>query len=291
MAVPVAHPESRYFRLFENSKRLFWDPSRIDLTRDAADWAAIRRDHAAARYPEQLYRLIALFYQGEASVTRTLSPYLMAASRLGLGTDLELYLTSQIYEEAKHFDFFSRYFREVLGEDGAATLASLTPEPQQLLVDGLEALAERLRREDDLERLSQTLVEAVTCYMGVVEALVARTGYLAAHDALAARGWMPGLQEGFRLIRRDEGRHVAFGIHFLADRLRARPADRVIVEAVVERELPNVIGIVQSFSAYADPIVDLAKLTRFALDASAQFLAGIDTGAGAERLLSELEGG
>jgi hypothetical protein len=52
-----------------------------------------------------------------------------------------------------------------------------------------------------------------------------------------------------------------------------------------------VIGIVQSFSAYPDPIVDLAKLTQFALDASAQFLNGIDSGAEAESLLTELQGG
>lgn len=291
MPAPVAHPDSRYFRLFENSKRLFWDPSRIDLSREAADWARIRRDHAHQQFPEQLYRLIALFYQGEASVTRTLAPYLLAASRLELGTDLELYLTSQIYEEAKHFDFFSRYFREVLGEDGAATLAALTPEPQRLLVDGLDALGERLRREDDPERLAATLVEAVAYYMGVVEAMVARTGYVAAHDALASRGWLPGLQEGFRLIRRDEGRHVAFGVHFLADRLRARPADRAIVERVFERELPTVVGIVQSFAAYPEPIVDLDKLTRFALDASRQFLAGIEPEGASDDLLTELEGG
>jgi hypothetical protein len=52
-----------------------------------------------------------------------------------------------------------------------------------------------------------------------------------------------------------------------------------------------VIAIVRSFSAYADPIVDLTKLARFGFDASAQVLSGMDSGAGAECLLAEMKGG
>lgn len=280
-----------YYRLYQNSKRLFWDPAAIDLTSDPDSWAAIRRDHGAERYDEQILRLCSLFYQGEESVTRTLSPFLSAVARLGLGLDKEMFLASQLYEEAKHFEFFSRYFAEVLQVDGAETARHMESAPQAVLVDDLEDVSARLRREDDPARLEQLLVEGVTHYMGVVEALLARTGYMGANDALAARGWLPGLQEGFRLIRRDEGRHVAFGIRCIGELVRRNPGHAAIVHATFERHLPNVLATVAGFD-YEHSLVDLARLTQFAVDAYGQFLsaAGLanDGGAGADALAQEI---
>ncbi len=260
-----------YLELYHKAKRLHWDPADIDLSRDRADWDRLRRDYATEQYEEQIRRLCSLFYQGEASVTRTLAPYLVAVSRLGLGMAQEMFLASQLYEEAKHFEFFSRYFFEVLGEDGTDTARHLTGSPQTLLIDGLDRMADRLTRETDPDTLRLAFVEAVTYYMGVVEAMVARTGYLGVTDALASRGWMPGLCEGFRLIRRDEGRHVAYGIHCTRDLVAQYPEYRAVVERTFETSLPDVIGIVQSF-AYPHPIVDVGKLTQFALAASVRFL-------------------
>ncbi len=276
MYLSRAQANSKYSTLFAASKRLFWDPADVDLSNDRDGWAAIRRDHLEDRYDEQIYRLLSLFYQGEASVTRTLAPYLVAMSRLGLGADKEMFLASQLYEEAKHFDFFSRYFREVLDEDGAATVAQLGSVPQQLLVTGLDGLADRLTAAVAGPSLEVTLVEAVAYYMGVVEAMVARTGYRGVTEALAARGWLPGLLEGFRLIRRDEGRHVGFGVEFLREAIAARPSHRDTVHRVFEDAAPLVIGVVQSFD-YPRPIVNVERLTRYALDASAQFLRAIES--------------
>jgi hypothetical protein len=49
------------------------------------------------------------------------------------------------------------------------------------------------------------------------------------------------------------------------------PEHRAVVERTFEASLPDVIGIVQSF-AYRRPIVDVGKLTQFALAASVRFL-------------------
>ena len=114
--------QSKYFQLYTNSKRLAWDPAAIDLSRDAADWALMRRDFATEDYARQMHQLCAFFHAGEESVTSTLAPLLGAVARLKLGVDIECYLTSQIYEEAKHFEFFTRYFHEVLGEETASLL-------------------------------------------------------------------------------------------------------------------------------------------------------------------------
>ncbi len=269
---PLFRPsDTPYLDLYHKAKRLHWDPADIDLSRDRADWDRLRRDYATEAYEEQIHRLCSLFYQGEASVTRTLAPYLVAGSRLRIGMAQAMFLASQLYEEAKHFEFFNRYFLEVLGEDGSSTVRHLTTAPQALLIDGLDRLADRLIRETDPDTLRATFVEAVTYYMGVVEAMVARTGYQGVSDALASRGWMPGLCEGFRLIRRDEGRHVAYGILCTRDMVAQFPEYRAIVERTFETNLPAVVGIVQSF-AYPHPIVDVGKLTQFALSASVRFL-------------------
>jgi len=291
MPLTALQSRSKYFQLYTNSKRLAWDPAAVDLTRDAADWAIIRRDFATEDYARQLHQLCAFFLAGEESVTSTLAPLLGAVSRLQLGVDIECYLTSQIYEEAKHFEFFSRYFREVLGEESPALMSSLTAAPQAVLIDDLDATTDRVRAETDPVKLRAALVEAVTHYMGVVEAMLARTGYVGAGDALAARNWLPGLQEGFRLIRRDEGRHVSFGIHFLREMTTAHPELVAVVQNTFERHLPNVLATVQAFD-YPHPIVDLDRLTQYALDAYLQFMSAVGLAeADDSALQEELSGG
>jgi ribonucleoside-diphosphate reductase beta chain len=293
MPLPATEAQSPYFQLFTKAKRLHWDPAAIDLSRDRDDWAMIRRDHAASQYDEQLMRMCSLFYQGEESVTKTLAPLLSAVPRAGLGLDKELHLAAQLYEEAKHFDFFQRYFREVFAIDGEETAQWMTGSPQAVLVDDLDAVTDQLRRLDDPEALRAGFVEAVTHYMGVVEAMLARTGYLGVSDALGARGWLPGLQEGFRLIRRDEGRHVAFGIRVIAELTQARPDYRPLVQQTFEAQLPHVLATVAAFD-YPDPLVDVGRLQEFAVRAYTQFMAAAglaDDAEAMESLREELEEG
>lgn len=277
MPITAQQRTSRYFSLYTNSKRLAWDPAAIDLSADRAQWAVIQRDYVKEQYAEQIHRLCSLFYRGEESVTDTLSPFLGAVTRLGLGVDQEMYLTSQVYEEAKHFEFFARYFAEIFDDDGTSTARQMTPEPQAVLVDDLADVTDRLRRENDPVALRACYAESVTHYMGVVEAMLARTGYVGAHDALHARGWLPGLQEGFRLIRRDEGRHVAYGMYAISELCHETPALREVVQATMDRHLPNVLATVGSF-AFEYPIVDLQKLTDFALTQYQRFMAAAGLG-------------
>lgn len=284
MPLQAQQMTSKYFQLYTNSKRLGWDPMSIDLSRDQADWTMIRRDYEKEQYAEQIHRLCSLFYEGEESVTKTLSPFLSAIARAGLGLDKEMFLTSQLYEEAKHFEFFARYFREVLTDDD--TSRHLAASPKAVLIDDLDDVSDRIRLENDPGRLRELLVEGVVHYMGVVEAMLARTGYRGVNEILELRGWLPGLQEGFRFIRRDEGRHVSFGIHFIEEMVDMNPAYGDIVLNTFERHLPNVLGTVQQFD-FEYPLVDLAALQQYALDAYGQFMAS--AGLGERPMSKELE--
>lgn len=283
MATALDTGRSRYLRLYDRAKRLAWDPAAIDLSRDVADWAMLQRDYPDEQYAEQIHRLCSLFWEGEESVTVTLAPLLTAIPRAGLGVDKEMFLTSQLFEEAKHFEFFERYFREVLGDRD--TSRHLLPEPRAVLLDDLAAVTDRVRREDDPDRLIAVMTEAVTHYMGVVEAMLARTGYRGVGDALAHRGWLPGLQEGFRLIRRDEGRHVAFGALVIQELVTARPELAAVVEGTIERHLPNVMATVRLFD-FPHPIAPVDPLVQYAIEAAQWFLgaAGLGEGPGADPL-------
>ena len=116
MPIQYGHREIPY-ELFRKGKREgAWDPDDYDLAQDREDWAEFS--------DAQQRRFLATtsgFYDGEEDVTRTLAPYMTALEAVDRDdapfdvVQQQLYLAQQVYEEAKHTDFFSRYFEEVFG--------------------------------------------------------------------------------------------------------------------------------------------------------------------------------
>jgi ribonucleoside-diphosphate reductase beta chain len=200
-----------------------WDPQAIDLERDWIDWVCLAPERKLA-----LIRLCAWFLEGEESVASQLAPWLMAMD----GVDRQMFLAAQIFEETKHAEFIRRYFREVFGPCTAPN--DLPKQLKSLLVDELAEMAERLRRSLDGppgERL-RLLVEGVAHWHGVVEGVLAPVGYAAIDRMLDSWQALPGLREGFRRIRADEARHVAFGMDFLREAVeRDRCLGGVVLDA------------------------------------------------------------
>jgi ribonucleoside-diphosphate reductase beta chain len=95
-------------RLFQKAKRLgTWDPQAIDLARDRADWAGfspVEKDY--------VLRTVSLFQAGEEGVTSDLLPLIMVVADEGR-IEEEIFLTSFLWEEAKHVEFFRRWLDEV----------------------------------------------------------------------------------------------------------------------------------------------------------------------------------
>jgi len=132
-------PSSFPLSLYHKAKQLFWDPQAIDLTQDARDWARL-----AARERDILLRLAAQFLGGEQAVTHDLTPLLIALRRQGGRLDDEMFLTTQLFEESKHVEWFDRWFVEVASSvppapDGAAYRA--------LFYEALPAALDRLLRD------------------------------------------------------------------------------------------------------------------------------------------------
>lgn len=234
MAIDYDARETSY-ELFVDAKRQgVWDPDELSYEQDRADVAEFTD---AER--EFFTAFCAGFYDGEENVTRTLTPYLTAIERMeDPGFDpvqAEMYLTTQLFEEAKHTDFFSRYFEEVFGtQDTAALTESDEAEADDgYHTDDLYEVHDELLHaalHDSQDELRHSLAEAVTLYMGLIENQHARVGYVQydqmfeQKDRELGRTVLPGFREGLRKIRTDEGRHILNGQWLMAELAEMDPS-------------------------------------------------------------------
>lgn len=200
------------FRLWERSKELFWDPATIDFTRDARDWAGMTDDQRL-----MIAGSAVGFMVGEEGVTLDILPLLRAICDEGR-LEETMYLSMFAMEEAKHVDFFRRWFDAVgfdprtLRPAGADGYGSNGDAPSGDVFGG--ALTRVMRRLDN-DRSPERFLDASLLYNQLIEAVAAIAGYRRWNEMFRSLGGdkLPGLQEGLRLVQRDERRHIAYGTY------------------------------------------------------------------------------
>jgi ribonucleoside-diphosphate reductase beta chain len=236
MALDYTQPESS-FEWYRKAVDRHWDPQQFDYEQDKIDW----EEKFTEEEQHQFMKLCSLFYEGEESVAKTLAPYPLAVGALeDVEFDTlqeEMYLSTQIYEEAKHTEFFSIYFEEVFGTQNTETSeyhpeeSFWVPELREYLIDDLDQVSHELLQaiDEDQETLRHKLGEAVAHYMGGVEAELARVGYEGLEQMLDRKGALPGFQAAMNKIQEDEGRHIANGRWLLG---QLAEEDPTIVEEV-----------------------------------------------------------
>ncbi|PSQ41256.1 ribonucleoside-diphosphate reductase, partial [Halobacteriales archaeon SW_5_68_122] len=137
---------------------------------------------------EDLMQTLALFGAGEESVTEDLAPLLVALEDI----NDQMFISSQIYEEAKHAQFFDRYWREVVFPVAEARdFERVAPTDQRFFPDGYVELFKRT--ETAMERLladdtPENRVRAYCHYHLVVESVLAQTGYYGITSSMSPRG-------------------------------------------------------------------------------------------------------
>jgi ribonucleoside-diphosphate reductase beta chain len=220
-------------RLFQKAKKLgTWDPWDIDLSRDQADWAAL-----AEHRRDGLISLSTLFQAGEEAVTLDILPLVIWVARQGRLED-EIYLTSFLWEEAKHTEFFRRWLSTVATVD--YDLHEYLSSPyRQIFFEELPTTMSRLLYDDSREALARALVT----YNIIVEGVLAETGYYSYSRARARDQSMPGLAQGIQLIARDESRHIRFGIYMLQLLVSEDPNVWDTIQARMQELLPLAIGV------------------------------------------------
>lgn len=233
-------------RLWLKAKKLgVWDPMDIDFEQDKTDWQAFTDPQR-----EILLHLVAAFLGGEESVTLDLLPLIQTVAREGRMED-EMYLTSFLFEEAKHVESFRRFLDEVALETGDLGRFH-GPAYQAIFGDALPTALHRLEQDSSPE----AQVEASVTYNMIIEGVLAETGYHAFHTVLQEQGKMPGMCEIASKLKQDESRHLAFGVYFLS-RLVAEHGESVwqTIEARMNQMLPMALGMINEvFEAYDDDL-------------------------------------
>ena len=189
------------WRLYQKAKRLYWDPADIDLSQDAKDWAEL--DPIERRL---VVRLAAGFMAGEEAVTLDILPLLKAMADLGRTEDT-MFLTTFAHEEAKHTEFFRRWFDAIGFDEPLHDL--LTPSYARLFDEEQPRVMNRLMSDHS----NEALLDAGLTYNQFVEGVLAITGYHAWYRIFTERGILPGLRQGLEAIQRDERRHIAYGTY------------------------------------------------------------------------------
>lgn len=229
-------------RLYHKAKKLgIWDPRSIDFSQDILDW-----QRCTDPEKETILNLTALFQAGEEGVTLDLLPLIMAVAQDG-HLEEEMFLTTFLWEEAKHTEFFRRFLDEVVQE--CTDLERFhTPSYRKLFYEELPQTMNVLLTD----RSPAAQLRASVTYNMIVEGVLAETGYHSYFNMLERNNIMPGLRQGIEYLKRDESRHIAYGV-FLISRLIAQNKQLwPIVEQRMSELLPLALGVVQESDTEPD---------------------------------------
>ena len=200
---------AQLYRLWEKQQ---WATQDLDFTKDREDWWNFPEEE---RY-QRMYGLSS-FFIGEQRVADELGPMMRAAPT----EEMRIFLCTQIADEARHVQFFNRFYEEVGVLDSGSLPARLTetsdhlsPNFHVLFDEMLHSRVDRLAVNPDDTEL---LVETITLYHMVIEGMLALTGQHFIISYNEEQGTLPGFVEGFNNVSRDEHRHVAFGARFLRE--------------------------------------------------------------------------
>ncbi|MGB9986027.1 ribonucleoside-diphosphate reductase [Salarchaeum japonicum] len=230
------------YRYYRHAVENHWDPHEIALDTDA---------DAVAELDDEMFTnlrgSLAAFGAGEESVTEDLAPLAVVLDDIGD----ELFVTTQLYEEAKHADFFDRYWRTVVApEEERRGMTPTSPTDDRWFSEAYVELFDRMADAMDqllVDDTPETRASAYCHYHLTIEGILAQTGYYGLTNAYGGNNdlavdlpELPGLVAGLTRIRGDEGRHVGFGMYQLKDAVMAGDVDPAFIRDTVDELLPLV---------------------------------------------------
>jgi ribonucleoside-diphosphate reductase beta chain len=207
-------------QLYDLWERQQWASQDIDFSADREHWANLtdeERDWAIWS--------LSSFFVGEERVTTQFSGLVMAYE----DEQEEAFLTTQQVDEARHMQFFDRFYREVIQleqPDIETRLARVRYELNDAFIELFDtSLVETARRLIADPSDVEAKVDFVTTYHMVIEGTLALTGQNFITEYWEKKELLPGFVDGFKKVARDEHRHVAYGTWFL--RQKCRDDDRL----------------------------------------------------------------
>src|SRR5687768_4425558 len=208
----IDRPAPDYRALYYRWESQQWEAGSIDFAADRDQWLGLPAD-----LKRSFLWGLSSFYVGEEQVTQTLVPFVDAAPT----EEQQVFLSTQLVDEARHTVFFDRFYSEALDEEGTDMKSRLQAQTERLndgfrtlLLEMLPAASERIRR--DLTDMD-ALVGGIVLYHLVIEATLALTGQRFLLNYTRENELLPGFRQGFTAVARDESRHVGFGVKFLKE--------------------------------------------------------------------------
>jgi ribonucleoside-diphosphate reductase beta chain len=223
-----------YEDLYALWERQNWRTHEIDFSEDQAQWLITPTESQF----ETIWST-ASFYLGEERVAADLAPFVTAAP----SGEIEVFLTTQLVDEARHAAFFDRFMAEVLAlhsDDLRGRLgemeALMLPAWHRVFDDQLRGIARQIGAEPDNLDL---FVEGICTYHMVIEGVLAMTGQHFILKYMREHGLYPGFVKGFSLVEQDEHRHIAFGVRFLRDACRQEPKYKDLIASKIAELVPQ----------------------------------------------------
>lgn len=262
----VASPKVSLRDLYYRWERTNWSVQTLDFGKDAEDWRAMG-DHVT----ERLLWVMSMFFHGEECVTQTLAPWVNSAPT----EEMQLFLATQLADEARHTVFFDRFFEEVVGVEGdlASRLADcaprLNPGFRKLFFEMLPAVAKEV---NDNPGDPVVFARGVAMYHILLEGTLAVPGQKYILAFCRDRGVLPGFRAGFTAVARDESRHVGAGVRILQELLTI-DRDGVLhaVTDLIREALPH------ATQQFQPPRGDFTYLQVLGYDSTELFTFGLES--------------
>ncbi|HEX4206618.1 MAG TPA: R2-like ligand-binding oxidase [Ktedonobacteraceae bacterium] len=227
-------------RLYHKAKKLgIWDPRDIDFSQDRLEWERLNEGER-----DSLLRTTALFQAGEECVTLDLLPLMLSIAQDG-NLEEEMFLTTFLWEEAKHTEFFRRFLDEVV-QERVDLHHYHGPSYHKIFYEELPQTMNALLHDHS----PAAQLRASVTYNMIVEGVLAETGYQGYFDSLNANNTMPGLRQGINNLKRDESRHIAYGVFLISRLVAQHPELWSVVEDRMNELLPYALGVVQESNIY-----------------------------------------
>ncbi|MGH3434258.1 MAG: R2-like ligand-binding oxidase, partial [Thermocrispum sp.] len=266
--------ESFPMKLFKKGNKKFWDPSDIDFSQDAGDFAAMTDDEK-----KLTCTLASHFMAGEESVAQDLQPFMSAMASEGRLAD-EAYLTQFLFEEAKHMQAFRMWFDALGLTTDLHSYVDYSEPYHKIFYEELPASLYALAHDPS----PAAQIRASVTYNHVVEGTLALTGYYVWAKVCNSRGILPGIQQVIKHIGDDERRHMAWGTFTCRRHVAADDANWDVVDERMGALLqPAIALIAMIFDQFPDTVpfgLDIEEMTEYAMDKVGRRLESIESARG-----------
>ena len=237
---PEIASASPYRALYYRWERERWSAEEIDLRPDRAHWD----EEVPPEIRHALTSILAVVHVADDQMTSALVPFVDAAPT----EEQQVFLTTQLADEARHTVFLDRFFAEVAGEPSVDMRARLDAHASGLGEDARRLLLQMLpgtavRVHDDLRDFERLVDAVVLCHL-VIAGTVAAAAGRSALDHLGREHPLPGFEEGFRAVVRDHARQIAFGVTVLGEAVADDPRYAAVVDGALRKYLPTALAVV-----------------------------------------------